>query len=452
MAEFRAEVRLPVPAAEAYEWHRRPGAFERLSPPWVDVQVAERHGTIAPGSLVDLRLGRGPLSLRWVLEHEAVSDGLGFADVQRRGPFRSWRHEHRFRDAAAGCVLEDRVAFELPTAARWAEGRLRAELGRLFRYRHRQVFDDLDALQRTRPARALTVLVTGTGGLLGRQVVAALGTAGHRVVRLVRRLRESEDELRWDSSYGLDPGGTAPRADALIHLAGESIAGGPWTEARKRRIRESRTVATRALVESVMALDPPPSTVICASAVGWYGDRGDDVLDEGAPAGRGFLPDVCREWEGALDGARKAGARAVHLRFGLVLSPSGGLLGRVLPPFSAGLGGPLGSGRQWMSWVSLDDAVFACLHALSRGELEGPVNVTAPEPVTNREFTRTLGAVLRRPAVIPVPASLLRSVSREMADELLFGSQRVVPRRLLSSGFAFRDTAIEPALRRLLGR
>jgi uncharacterized protein (TIGR01777 family) len=271
-------------------------------------------------------------------------------------------------------------------------------------------------------------------------------------VRLVRRLRESEDELRWDSSYGVDLGGTSLRPDAVVHLAGESIAGGLWTEDRKRRIRESRVAATKVLVESLMRLDPPPRTIVSASAIGWYGDRGDDPLDESAPAGNGFLPAVCREWEGALDSARHAGARTVHLRFGLVLSPRGGLLARLLPPFRAGLGGPLGSGRQWMSWVSLDDAAFACVHALARADLAGPVNVTAPEPVTNATFTRTLAAVLRRPALLPAPASLLRRVSREMADELLLASQRVLPRRLADAGFRFRDVQLEGALRRLLGR
>jgi uncharacterized protein (TIGR01777 family) len=218
------------------------------------------------------------------------------------------------------------------------------------------------------------------------------------------------------------------------------------------RIRDSRVGATRALAASLARLEPRPRALLCASAVGYYGERGDEPLDESSPPGEGFLPDVARGWEGALQPAADAGLRTVSLRFGLVLSPRGGLLGKLLPPFRAGLGGPLGSGAQWMSWVSLDDVVFAVLHALHREEVRGPVNVTAPAPARNAEFTATLARVLARPAFLPVPAALLRAVSRPMADEVFLPSQRVLPLRLPAAGFRFRDEALEPTLRHLLGR
>jgi uncharacterized protein (TIGR01777 family) len=294
--------------------------------------------------------------------------------------------------------------------------------------------------------------VTGSRGLVGSALVAALSVAGHRVVRLTRTAPRHGDERRWDPAMGLAQQDGARPIDAVVHLAGESIAGGLWTQAKMRRIRESRSLGTRALAESLARLSPRPRVLLCASAIGWYGERGDEALDETSAAGDGFLPEVARAWESALDPAAQAGVRTVSLRFGLVLTPRGGLLAKMLPPFRAGVGGALGSGRQWMSWVSLDDVVFAALHALHRADVRGPVNVTAPRPVTNAEFTRTLARVVCRPAILPVPAALLRAVSRPMAEELFLVSQRVTSSRLTAAGYRFREADLEPALRHALGR
>jgi uncharacterized protein (TIGR01777 family) len=296
------------------------------------------------------------------------------------------------------------------------------------------------------------VVVSGSTGLIGSALVASLRERGDDVFRLVRTPVRREDELHWDPDAGaIDAdrlGALAP--DAVIHLAGESIGGGRWTRERKRRIRESRTRGTRLVSEIVARLSPPPAAMVCASAVGYYGDRGDEVLTEASPPGTGFLAEVTKEWEEATAAAREAGVLVVTTRFGIVLSADGGALPRMLLPFRLGLGGRLGSGRQYFSWVALDDVVGAVVHLLGAEELAGAVNVTAPNPVTNRELTQTLSRVLRRPAVVPVPAVVLRVALGEIAQDLL-GGQRAHPERLLASGYEFRHQELEPALRDLLG-
>jgi uncharacterized protein len=295
--------------------------------------------------------------------------------------------------------------------------------------------------------------VTGSRGLIGSALVRALAEEGHAVVRLVRSVAAIPgDSARWDPETGAVDTESLAGCDAVVHLAGESLAGPAWTAERKRRVRDSRVEATRLLCGSLLRMDDPPAALLCASAVGYYGDRGAEVLREESPPGRGFLAQVCREWEDAADVAARGGIRVVRLRFGMVLSPHGGALARMLPPFRAGLGGRLGSGRQYVSWVALYDAVGAVRHAIRTPSLEGPVNVTAPHPVENREFTRILGKVLSRPAALPVPAFALRLAFGEMADELLLAGTRAVPARLLDSGYEFRFPTLEGALRSLLGK
>ncbi len=303
---------------------------------------------------------------------------------------------------------------------------------------------------------APSVAVTGSTGLVGAALTVALARGGHRVVRLVRSgtatRAPGEHTVRWDPGRGTIDAAGLEGVDAVVHLAGESIASGRWTAAKRLRIRDSRVGATRVLAEALAGLERPPATLVAASAVGYYGDRGDEVLREESAPGGGFLADVCREWEAAAAPAARRGLRVVHMRIGMVLAATGGALAALLPPFRLGLGGPVGSGRQWMSWISLDDLVRAILHALATASLAGPINAVAPAPVTNREFARTLGRVLRRPAVLPLPAGAARLLLGRMADELLLASARVVPARLEAAGFTFGDATLERALRRLLAR
>lgn len=298
----------------------------------------------------------------------------------------------------------------------------------------------------------MTVLVSGSHGFIGSALVPFLTTGGHRVIRLVRSPQPSrEPQSEWNPSTGVLNAGELDGVDAVVHLAGESIADGRWTDERKRRIRESRVTGTRLLCESLARLPKPPRVIVCASAIGYYGDRGDETLTESSAKGSGFLAQLCEEWERATEPAARRGIRVVLLRIGVVLSPAGGALAKMLPPFRLGLGGPLGHGRQVMSWIAIDDAIGAIHHALVTDRLQGPVNLAAPHPVTNQEFTRVLGRVLARPAVLPVPPFALRLLFGELADEALLAGAKVLPARLLDTGYAFRFPELDPALRHLLG-
>lgn len=299
----------------------------------------------------------------------------------------------------------------------------------------------------------MNVVVSGATGLIGSALVASLQADGHRVTCLVRR-RAQPGEIQWDPELERLLPHQLEGQEAVIHLAGENL-GARWTRSRKRRIRESRARGTRLLSETLAQLKSPPRALISASAIGIYGDRGDAVLTEASELGdpaHDFLVSVCLEWEAATAPARAAGIRVVLPRFGVVLSPNGGALKKLLLPFRLGLGGPIGTGSQWMSWVALTDVVGAIRHALGSENLAGPVNVTAPEPVTNREFTRALGQAVGRPAILPLPAMALRLVLGEMAQATILSSARVVPERLLGAGYRFEDPGLEDALRSLLHR
>ena len=449
-------VTLPVGAEEAFAWHERTGALERLIPPWERVEVLERSGGITDGARVVVRLHEGPVALRWVARHRDYQAGRRFVDEQVEGPFARWVHTHMFEpQGPTSCRVTDRIELILPAAAagRLAIPLVRRRAERMLAYRHEVLAADLAAHARYRDRPRLAIAVTGAGGLLGRTLVPFLTTGGHRVVTVTRRPRGA-DQIGWDPTAGRLEAGRLEGIDAVVHLAGEPI-GVRWTAARKRRIRDSRVRGTRLLAETLARLPRPPRVLVSASGIGVYGNRGDATLTEASPlvdAPPDFLVEVAREWEAAADAARTAGIRVVSTRFGMILSPAGGALGRMLPPFRLGVGGPLGSGRQWVSWAAIDDVVGAVHHALMTDGLAGPVNVCSPEPATSRALAQALGRVLGRPAVLPAPAPALRVLFGEMADTALLGSQRAVPARLLESGYRFRYPALEPALRFLLGR
>ncbi len=292
----------------------------------------------------------------------------------------------------------------------------------------------------------MKILISGASGLVGSALTRSLTSGGHQVRRLVRRRPKSPQEVRWDPAAGSLDDNALDGIDAVVHLAGENIAGGRWSPAFKRRVLNSRISGTRTIAEAIAAKDPAPA-LISASAIGFYGDTGERTVDEDDAAGTGFLADVCRQWEAATGPAIKAGARVVQLRIGVVLSAEGGALQKMLTPFKLGLGGVVGTGRQVMSWIHLDDLVSVIEYAVTHGDLSGPVNAVAPEPVTQRDFAKTLGRVLGRPTLVPMPTFLVRLLFGEMGEELLLASTHVVPTRLRSATFSFHFDALEKALR-----
>jgi len=295
-----------------------------------------------------------------------------------------------------------------------------------------------------------TVVVTGASGLIGTQLVAALEADGKRVIRAVRREAHSDQELSWDPAAGTIDRKKLEGVDAVIHLAGANIAGKRWSEAYKQLLIDSRVAGTKLIAETIASLDRKPRVFACASAIGYYGNRGQAQLDESAVCGDGFLPEVCMQWERSCEAARDAGIRTINMRIGVVLSPAGGALKEVLTPFKLGGGGVLGSGRQFFSWISLSDVVQAMQFLVNHDSLAGPVNLVSPGAVTNREFTKTLGRVLSRPTILPMPAFAARLLFGEMADALLLASTRVVPEVLTTAGFHFQHPNLEPALQHLL--
>jgi uncharacterized protein (TIGR01777 family) len=296
----------------------------------------------------------------------------------------------------------------------------------------------------------MKLALTGSSGLVGTSLAEALKRRGDMVQRLVRRIPRAPDEVEWHTDRGVTDAKLLEGLDAVVHLAGESIAARRWTPAQKERIRASRSEGTRLLVESLSSLARRPRVFVSASAVGYYGATGSQEVDETSGPGEGFLPEVCQAWEDAATPLARQGVRVVHARFGVVLSPKGGALAKMLPPFKLGLGGPVGDGRQGMSWIALPDAVGALLHALDTPSIQGPLNAVAPEPCTNAEFTRALGRALHRPALFPLPAFAARLLFGELADDLLLASVRVRPKVLRESGFRYELPEIGSALATLL--
>lgn len=439
---------VPAPVDEVFAWFARPGAFTRLAPPWQPVRLLAEADDLARGSAV---LGL-PGGLRWVARHDPAAydpphrfadavavDGPASVPVGRLLP---WRHTHDFTAVDANHTrVADRVDTPLPARL----------LRPMFAYRYQQLLDDLAAHRLA--ARAgftrRTIAVTGASGLVGTALCAFLSTGGHRVVRLVRHTPTGPGERRWD------PADPAPDlltgVDAVVHLAGASIAG-RFTDEHRRAVSDSRIGPTRALADTAARCGV--GTVVCASAIGCYGyDRGDEILTETAAPGDGFLAEVVTGWEAASASAAAAGVRVVRIRTGIVQSPAGGTLRLLRPLFTAGLGGRIGDGSQWLSWIGLDDLLDIYHRALWDDSLTGPVNAVAPAPVRNSEYTEVLARVLHRPALLPVPSfgpALL--LGRQGARELAEASQRVSPARLLTAGHTFRFPTLEPALRHLLGR
>ncbi len=455
---------MPVSADELYAWHGRPLAFQRLQPPWENTTVVKQSGAFGTeGFLITMRTSLlGPVKGTWLAEAYDFQPGRQFQDRELHGPFAFWNHTHKFiPDGVNASFLEEHIEYRLPfglPGRLFTSGMVRKRLAAVFAYRHALTASDLRRHNLFRDKPRLTVAVTGSRGMIGSDLVPFLTSGGHKVIRLLtgNATPPFDDGTKWvswkpDAKVDLS---ALEGVDAVIHLAGDNVAEGRWNAAKKQRILDSRSGPTRNIAEAIAAIpaDRRPKVFVCASAVGFYGNRGEEELTEASSTGTGFFPEVVRVWEDACAPAREAGVRIVNLRIGVALSLKGGALGKQLFAFKMGVGAVLGGGKQWQPWITVNDIVGMIHHALYTDDLNGPLNAVAPNPVTNREFTKTLGRVLRRPAFFWLPRFALRAAFGQVADEALLASMKAKPATALASGFRFEHAELEPALRFLLGR
>lgn len=439
---------LPVPAKALWDWHSRPGAFQRLNPPFDPVELVEEVGGIEPGARKTVKMRLGPVPVEWVALHTAWDQGKWFKDEQEKGPFKSWVHTHTFEDLGGGrSALRDEVEYALPMGplgAAFGGGFAEKKLRTTFSYRHEVTRLDLGRWAKFRDLPRLKIAITGASGLVASQLIPFLTTQGHAVLK-VRRNGEQVDPASLEG------------ADAVVHLGGANVGDGRWTDERKKLLLSSRIDFTRSIVEAMAKLSKKPKVFVSASATGIYGERGDEVLtDASAPGAVGeteaaFLVKICTGWEREAKAA-EAFTRVVMPRIGVVLTAQGGALAKLLPPFKAGVGGPVGDGKQWMTWIGMEDLLGVLHEAIFNEALSGPINTCSPNPVTNAELSETLGKVLKRPAFTRVPKIALEAGFGEMARGTLLASQRATPTALLDKGYSFAHPSLESALRFTLGR
>ncbi len=446
----------PCTPEQLYDWHNRQGALARLLPPWEKIAIVNKDHGIAPGTEVKLTIAKGPFGLFVIpfhARHITAEPGRKFQDIQLRGPFSLWRHTHIFEESEHGCQLRDEVQYALPAnriLPQFVKHQVENNLRRMFHYRTSILKNDIRLHNRC-SQKPMRLLISGSSGVLGRELLPLLSTGGHEIWRLVRRRPDSSArEIFWDPEKNQLDLNTAPRFDGVIHLAGEYIGLHRWTEEKKQKVLNSRIKGTALLIKKLASLQEKPAAFLCASATGYYGDCEKKEITEDQPPGESFIAEVCRKWEQTAAEASAAGMRTVMLRLGIGLTPRGGALQRILNACPFGYIRHLGHGRQMISWISSDDMSAAILHCLSH-EITGPVNIVAPFPVTNRVFMKTLAKITCQPRLFPVPGPLLERFYGEMAAEMLLASAHVSCKKLLQSGFQFRHPDLETALRAMLG-
>jgi len=465
MYTFKKLSSLACSQEQLFQYHANPGALNRLIPPWESVVIEKRGDSLSVNTEVVLRNSLFGIPLRWHARHTQLDAPRYFQDIQLSGPFKTWIHDHRFEEAGGDAsVLQDSVQYEMKIEPFGKLGLplVRSKLEAMFAYRHDTTKADLmlQAFLRERVGnKRMRVGITGSSGLIGRRLVDLLSVLGHHVVRILRPSSQDRpldfalnaESVVWSEASGFSNPGAMEGLDAVVHLSGQGIASSRWNNATKQAIRNSRVQGTRSLVEGLCKLGSPPKALVCASGVGVYGDREAEVLDESAPAGNDFLADLARDWEEAAMEYERSGNRVAIGRLGIALHPQHGALAKLLLPFRFGLGGILGSGRQYWSWIHVDDAAAAFLYLAANEQCHGPTNLVAPEQTDNRTFVRTLGKVLHRPTLLPVPAFALRMIVGEMADAMLLASTRAECKKLSDTGFPFRARTLESCFKHLLG-
>ncbi len=455
MGMFSKKTRIDAPVEAVFQWHARPGAIQRLSPPWDPIKVLSQKGGIQTNAEVVMRMKFGPFSFKWIARHTDYIQNRLFQDQQIQGPFSKWIHTHTFSpDGSNACILEDAIEYSLPfhpVGSPITEKWIHRKLERIFTYRHHTTRMDMARHESAAGKAPMNILISGASGMIGSALTPFLTTGGHRVFRLVRRPPAAPDEIYWNPEAGIVQLDRRQVFHAVIHLAGENIGQGRWNQSKKKKIVASRIQGTSTLVRAVMNLKTLPKIFLNASAIGYYGHRGDLILTEKDPPGADFVSEVCTQWETAAMPLMHKNIRLVLMRIGIVISPTAGALARLLMPFRLGLGGKIGSGDQYMSWISIDDVIYAIHHLLFNESIHGPVNLVSPNPVTNKNFTKFLAKTLSRPAIFAIPRRFIELFFGQMGRETILSSTRALPMQLINSGYDFSYPDLESALRHVLG-
>ncbi len=446
---------------EIWNWYNSDGAFRRIMPEWEGIQPMAA-GRLVDGDETIFKVKMGPFRQKWVARHHSVIDGESFADRMIKGPFGAWNHNHKFEAGKNGTTaVVDNVEYKLPLHffTGWSAGfTVLPRMKQMFEFRSVRVANDLKQIQATANLPRQRILVSGSTGMIGLQLCAFLEAAGHDVHRLLRpstKLPPDVDStkiVRWNDLTGEIIEGDMNGFDSIIHLAGAGIGDKRWSKKRLKLIRDSRIIPTQNLAKIIANLENPPKKLLSSSAIGFYGNRGTEVLDEESESGDDLLSDLCKDWENASNEAKDSGINVIHLRTGIVMSPLGGALAKLLLPAKFGAGGPVGGGKQMQSWISLDDEIYAIHHLMMKEDSEGVYNLTATNPVAQKQFAKTLGRVLRRPAFAPLPGFVIKLLFGQMGKKLVLEGQDVRPTRLLESGYEFTHSELETCLRSCLGK
>ena len=448
-----------------FAWFEHEGSFRRLMPPWEVAQEVRADDSLEVGSQRVFKFpapGAPFINLTWVAEHTGYDKPNYFADTMVKGPFWKWNHDHYLKEENGVTTVVDDVTYSVPFGPlgmlvdKVLGGSLvTGRISSMFKAREFRLKRDLDNHAKFLDMPRKKILVVGSSGLIGTQLVAFLDTGNHEVWRLVRRVADSnKNEISWNPDKGEINAKELEGFDVVIHLGGVGIGDKRWSKKRKAAIRDSRVNSTELLSKTLASLENKPDLFMMASAIGYYGNRGDEELDESSTSGEDgyFLTDVCKAWENSANPAKNAGIRTVHMRTGIVISAVGGALGKMLLPAKMGGGGPIGSGKQWMSWISMDDQIYSMYHLMMSEGVSGEYNLTAPNPVRQKQFAKDLGRVLRRPAFAPLPGFMMKIMFGEMGARLTLDSQRVLPKNLQESGYEFIHTDLQSALSDSLGK
>lgn len=450
MFSFKKSSEMPCSQQNLFDWHKKKSALRRLTPPWIRINILQEANNLAKDSEVALYIKPAFfIKFKTISKHIDYQEGKEFTDIMLKGPFSYWKHRHQMTDnGKKSSILQDSIDY-IPLLP-FSNFLIKNEIERLFNYRHRLLKADLEIIKRYNNNSCMKIAITGATGLVGSELKHFLLSAGHDVYTLVRGLCESNKEIRWNPLTGDIELDKLEGFDAVIHLAGENIGSGYWTEKKKQRIRDSRVIGTKHLVAALNKLKKPPKTLISFSAVGFYGLRALGPCEKHSNCGNDFLAKVCSEWE--QEALKYSKGRVIIPRLGVVLSPKGGALEKMLPPFRLGFGGKIASGAQYMSWIAIDDVIYNLYHMLYDETISGTLNLTSPNPITNEEFSKTLAKTLKRPCLFPLPSIVLKAVFGEMAEATMLSSIKAFPDTLKESKAPFFYTDLESALRHLLGR